>query len=134
MDGQIIGQWASKDLEAGINLAEQTYTPEYQQALAIMHMNEDRWGIEKQTRQYAYVQFDLLKSKGLLNADNKAAMDTIDKTSKTNPFVNGDRGVYIEGQYKAVRVAWQKEQDALIDEIYAANKPKTHKITLELVK
>ena len=65
MDGQEIGQWSAADLAAGINLAEQAYTPEYQQALAIMHMNEERWDIERRLRNYAYVQFDLLKAKRL---------------------------------------------------------------------
>jgi len=133
MDGQAIGQWSAADLAAGINLAEQTYTPEYQQALAIMHMNEERWDIERRLRNYAYVQFDLLKAKGLLYADNKAAMDTVNKTSKNNPFVGGNRDNYIKAQYKSVRDAWQGEMDALVNEIYAANKPREHKVTLEPV-
>ena len=133
MDGQEIGQWSAADLAAGINLAEQTYTPEYQQALAIMHMNEERWDIERRLRNYAYVEFDLLKAKGLLYADNKAAMDTVNKTSKNNPFVGGNRDNYIKAQYKAVRDGWQGEQDALVNEIYAANKPRMHKVILQLV-
>jgi hypothetical protein len=131
MDGQEIGQWSAADLAAGINLAEQTYTPEYQQAIAIMHMNEERWDIERRLRNYAYVQFDLLKAKGLLYADNKAAMDTVNKTSKNNPFVGGNRDNYIKAQYKVVRDAWQAEQDALVNEIYATNKPQVHKVTLQ---
>jgi len=134
MDGQEIGQWSAKDISEGINLAEQTYTPEYQQALAIMHMNEERWDIERRSRNYAYVEFDLLKQKGLLYADNKAAMDSVTHEARKNPFINGNRDNYIKAQYKAVRDGWQKEQDALVDEIYATNKPKTHKVTLQLVK
>jgi len=133
MDGQEIGEWSSKDLEAGINLAEQTYTPEYQQALAIMQMNEERFEIERRLRNYAYVEFDLLKQKNLLYADNKAAMDSVNKESKKNPFIGGNRDNYIKAQYKAVRDGWQKEQDALVDEIYTVNKPVKHKVTLQLV-
>lgn len=133
MDGQEIGQWSAADLAAGINLAEQTYTPEYQQALAIMHMNEERWDIERRLRNYAYVQFDLLRAKGLLYADNKAAMDTVNKASKNNPFVGGNRDNYIKAQYKPVRDAWQGEMDALVNEIYASNKPRVHKVTLQPV-
>ena len=133
MDGQDIGQWDAKDLEAGINLAEQTYTPEYQQSLALMHMNEERFEIERRMRNYAYVEFDLLNQKKLLYADNKAAMDTVNKESKHNPFVGGNRDNYIRAQYKVVRDAWQGEMDALVNEIYVANKPKTHKVTLTLV-
>jgi hypothetical protein len=133
MDGQEIGQWSSKDLEDGINLAEETYTPEYQQAIAIGQMNEERWDIERRLRNYAYIQYDLLKDKGLLYADNKAAMDTVNNTSKKNPFVNGNRDNYTRAQFKPIRQAWQKEQEALVDEIYVSNKPKTHKVTLQLV-
>ncbi|MHB8206418.1 SGNH/GDSL hydrolase family protein [Mucilaginibacter sp.] len=133
MDGQAIGRWSAKDLEAGINLAEQTYTPEYQQSLAILTMNEERWEIERRLRTYAYVEFDLLKQKKLLYADNRAAMDTVNKESKKNPFIGGNRDNYIKAQYKAVREGWQREQDALVDEIYAVNKPKVHHIILQLM-
>jgi hypothetical protein len=57
----------------------------------------------------------------------------VDKEAKHNPFINGNRDNYISAQYKAVRNAWQGEMDALINEIYVANKPKTHKIMLEMV-
>ncbi len=133
MDGMVIGQWDAKELEAGINLAEQTYTPEYQQSLALMHINEERWDIERRLRNYAYVEFDLLKQKHLLYADNKAAMDTVDKEAKHNPFVGGNRDNYIKAQYKVVRDAWQGEMDALVNGIYVANKPKTHRVELTLV-
>jgi GDSL-like Lipase/Acylhydrolase family len=133
MDGQEIGQWSAADLANGINLAEQTYTPEYQQALSIMQMNEERWDIERRLRNYAYVEFDLLNQKHLLYADNKAAMDTVNHESRKNPFVRGNRDNYIKAQYKAVRNGWQAEMDALVNQIYAANKPQTHKVTLQLI-
>jgi len=135
MDGQEIGQWTSEELAGGINLAEQVYTPEYQQAIAIMHLNEERFEIERRIRNYAYIEFDLLKDKHLLYADNKVAMDTVNANSgKRNPFVNGNRDNYTKAQYKIVRDGWRREQDAILDEIYAANKPVTHKVTLTLVQ
>jgi len=82
---------------------------------------------------YGYLQFDLLKDKGLLYADNKAAMDTINKYSKINIFINANRDNYTRAQFKSVRDAWQKEQDALVNEIYAVNKSLAHKITLQLI-
>lgn len=133
MDGQEIGQWDAKDLAAGINLAEQIYTPEYQQATAIMQMNEERWDIERRLRNYAYIEFDLLKQKGLLYADNKAALDTVNREAKHNPFIGGNRDNYSKAQYKAVRDGWQAEQDALVNTIYANNKPRVHKVTLQLI-
>lgn len=134
MDGKEIGQWDAGDLAAGINLAEQIHTPEYQQATAIMYLNEERWDIERRLRNYAYVEFDLLKQKGLLYADNEAALDTVNKEAKHNPFVGGNRDNYTKAQYKAVREGWQAEQDALVNVIYATNKPRVHKVTLTLVQ
>jgi hypothetical protein len=130
MDGQYIGTWSEKKIAEGINLAEQIYTPEYQQALAVMLLNEERWAIENKTRGYSYIEFNLLKPKGLLYKDNKAAMDTVNASSKNNPFVGGNRETYSKAQYKAIRDGWQREQEALVDEIYIANQPKSHKVEI----
>ena len=129
MDGQVINNWTAEELSSGINLAEEMYTPEYQQALQIMHLNEERWELERRGRMYAWMEFDLLKDKGLLFADNKAAMDTVNKYSKQF-FFGGNREMYTKAQYKTIRKAWEAEQTTLINAIYSANKPKTHKVQL----
>jgi lysophospholipase L1-like esterase len=133
MDGQVISKWSANELSAGINLAEQMYTPEYQQALQIMLLNEERWELERRGRMYAWMEFDLLKDKGLLYADNKAAMDTVNKYS-TQFFFGGNREMYTKAQYKTLRNAWEAEQTTLINAIYAANKPKMHKVQLRKVE
>ncbi|RVU02604.1 hypothetical protein EOD41_01295 [Mucilaginibacter limnophilus] len=132
IDGQEIGKWDSKQLASGINLAEQIWTPQYQQALQISILNEERLDIELRFRKYAYVEFDLLKEKGKLFAEDKAALDTVTKYSKNNPFINGNRENYTRAQYKAVRNAWQKQMDAIVNEIYTINKPLKRKIELVL--
>jgi len=129
MDGQVISNWSAKELSSGINLAEQIYTPEYQQALQIMLLNEERWELERRGRMYAWMEFNLLKEKGLLFADNKAAMDTVNKYS-TQFFFGGNRELYTKAQYKTLRNAWEAEQTVLINAIYSANKPKTHNVQL----
>ncbi|RYY34720.1 MAG: hypothetical protein EOP46_12485 [Sphingobacteriaceae bacterium] len=134
IDGQEIGVWDAKQLAAGLNLAEQTWTPQYQQALQIAIMNEERLDIELRFRKYAYIQFDLLKEKGKLFSDDKAALDTVNKYSKNNPFINGNRENYTHAQYKGVRDAWQRQLDVISDEIYKVNKPLKRKIELVLTK
>jgi len=134
IDNQVITSYSSDQLAAGVNLAEQMYTPQYQQAIAIREMNEERWEIERRFRNYAFVEFNLLKKSGLLYADNKAAMDSVTKEAKKNPFVGGNRDNYTKAQFKTVRDAWQKEMDVLVNQIYANNKPKNRRITLQLVK
>lgn len=134
IDGQSIAKYTAQQLATGINLAEQTNTPQYQQAIQLMHLNEERWEIERRFRNYAYVEFNLLKAKGLLFADNKAAMDTLEKAAQKDIFMRGNKENYAKAQFKSVRDAWQKEMDMLVDEIYTLNKPQKHHIQLTLLK
>lgn len=130
MDGETVGTYDAADFAAGINLAENTRTPEYQQAIQIRELNEERWDIERRGRMYTWVEFDFLKGKGLLFKDNNAAMDSVNAEASKNPFVGGNRDNYTRARYKAVREAWQQEIDVLTDKIYEINKPQLHKITI----
>ncbi|MBL4676926.1 MAG: SGNH/GDSL hydrolase family protein [Mucilaginibacter sp.] len=133
IDGEKIGAWSAVQFAQGINLAEQTNTPQYQQGIQVMDLNEERWEIERRTRNHAFIEFNVLYEKGLLNADNRAAMDTINVRAKKDIFVNGNKPSYLLSQYKTVREAWQMEQDVLINQIYKINKPVTRKITLSRI-
>ncbi|WP_228085146.1 SGNH/GDSL hydrolase family protein [Mucilaginibacter sp. JRF] len=130
IDGEAVGSWSADDLAKGINLAEQTNTPQYQQALQIMTLNEERWEIERRFRNHAFIEFNVLFDRGLYNADNKVAMDTVNAVAKREIFVAGNKQNYLMSQYKTVRQAWQKEMDVLIAQIYSINKPLNRKITL----
>lgn len=130
IDDEVIGKWSAAALANGINLAEQTNTPQYQQAIQIMSLNEERWEIEKRLRNHAFIEYNVLYDRGLLNADNIAAMDTVSKLARNNMFVAGNKGNYILSQYKSVRDAWQMEMDVLLSQIYKINKPVTHKVSL----
>ena len=77
IDGEEMATFPAGDLAKGINMAELTQTPQYQQAVKIMHLNEERWEIDKRFREYAWTEFAILKDKGLLFADNHVAMDSI---------------------------------------------------------
>jgi hypothetical protein len=130
IDGEEIGTWDAATLKAGINLAALHNTPEYRQAQSIMEMNEERWDIERRLRMYAFISYDLLLQKKMLHADNAAAMDTVLKSAKNNPFIRGNLDAYSKAQFPNVRAAWAKEEEALVDEIYASNKPQVHKISI----
>src|SRR5690606_15557796 len=58
IDGQEIGTWSAQELSEGINLAEIDRTPQYQQAMKVMYLNEERWETERQFRELAWVQFN----------------------------------------------------------------------------
>jgi lysophospholipase L1-like esterase len=134
IDGEKMGTWAAADFVGGINLAEITATPQYQQAIQIRELNEERWEIERRLRNYMWMEYDFLKEKGMLYKDNNAAMDTVKKYAATNIFVNGNKDNYSRARYKSLRDAWQKEMDVLINQIYAINKPQTHRIEIIATK
>ncbi|RYY30459.1 MAG: hypothetical protein EOP41_00555 [Sphingobacteriaceae bacterium] len=130
IDNEKIGTWPSAQLEKGINLAEISTTPQYQQAIQIRELNEERWDIERRLRDYMYIEYDFLRGKKMLFKDNNEAMDSVRKASVKDAFIRGNMDNYTRARYASVRDAWQKEMDVLINEMYAINKPKTHQISI----
>jgi len=134
IDGELMGNWSNKQFADGINMAEITATPQYQQAIQIRELNEERWDIERRIRMYIWMEYDFLKGKNMLYKDNNAAMDSVKKYALKDVFVNGNKDNYARARYKSIREAWQKEMNVLTDEIYAINKPQIHRITIVPVK
>ncbi|MBB5394091.1 SGNH/GDSL hydrolase family protein [Mucilaginibacter sp. AK015] len=134
IDGEKMGTWEASAFDKGVNLAEITTTPQYQQAIQIRELNEERWDIERRLRNYMWMEYDFLKDKGMLYNDSNAAMDSVKKAAVKNIFVNGNKDNYSRARYKSVRDAWQKEIDVLINQIYAINKPTTHHIQIIATK
>jgi lysophospholipase L1-like esterase len=130
IDGRNIAKWRGAQLAAGINLAEQVNTPQYEQALSVLHLNEERWEIERRLRMYSWLEFTILKPRGLLFKDDSQTLDTLKALAKTDVFVNGNMENYTRSRFKNVREAWQKEMDVLVDEIYAINVPKRHRVAV----
>jgi lysophospholipase L1-like esterase len=132
IDNKTMGQWNGSDLEKGVNLALITGTPQYQQALAVMQLNEERWTIERRLREYYWIHYSILKPKGLLYNDSEATMDSLQKYAKKDFFVGVTIPTYQKARFKSVRDAWQKEMDLLTDQIYAINKPVVHRFEITL--
>jgi lysophospholipase L1-like esterase len=130
MDGEKVGTYDAAQLNTGINLAENTRTPEYQQAIQIRELNEERWDIERRGRMYAWMEFSILRGKGMLFKDNNAAMDSVNAYAAKDIFVSGNRDNFSRARYKALRDAWQQEMNVLTDKIYEINHPQLHKITI----
>jgi len=131
IDRQIMGKWSGQQWGDGINLALIYNTPQYQQALAIMHLNEERLEIEYRFRKYNYIEFNALKPRGLLFKDDQAALDTLNRLAKTDGFIRGFMDNYQKARFKEVRDGWQKEMDALVNVIYRINKPLIHAIEIK---
>lgn len=133
IDGEEIGIWNAGELAAGINLAKETKTPQYQQALVVMHLNEYRWEIERTFRDYAWMQFGFFQQKGLLFANDRRAIEVMDDNVEKNGWVKGHRDTYTRLMSGAVRDARKQEMEILINKIYEVNKPITRKVQLRLM-
>jgi hypothetical protein len=133
IDGKAIGTFNGSGFAQGINLALIKTTPQYQQALAVMHLNEERWTIERRLREYYWIHYSILKPKGLLFNDGDATVDSLQKYGKKDFFVAVTIPTYQKARFKAVRDAWQKEMDLLTNEMYTVNKPVPHRFEITLV-
>jgi hypothetical protein len=134
IDGELMGTFTGSQFSDGLNMADITATPQYQQAIQIRELNEERWDIERRLRMYIWMEYDFLKGKNMLYKDDNAAMDSVKKYAVKDLFVNGNKDNYTRARYKSVRDAWQKEMNVLTDEIYLINKPQTHRITIVSAK
>jgi lysophospholipase L1-like esterase len=134
IDDKNIGTYTANDLEKGVNLATIKITPQHQQALAVMQLNEERWEIERRLREYYWMQYSIMKPKGLLNNDSDATLDSLQKYARKDFFVAMAFPTYRKARFKSVRDAWQKEMDLLINQLYAINKPVIRRFAIVAVK
>ncbi|GAB3431270.1 SGNH/GDSL hydrolase family protein [Niabella aquatica] len=125
IDGQKIGEWNGAELKAGINMAELRRTPQYEQAMVVKKLNEERWQIERRFRDYAWMEYDFLMDRGLLMKDDLSTLDTI-YAHLNEGFVRGNLDIYLKARYPEVRQGWQSQMDVLVNQIYQINKPKKH--------
>ncbi len=134
IDGEEIGVWSAEDFAKGINLAALSNTPQYQQALGVMYLNEERWEIERRFRDYAWVQYNFFQPRGLLDANNRHAIEVMDAHIATDGWLRAKRNLYAQAMLPEVRQAWQDQLDQLLAAIREAGAPKTRKITLVAVQ
>ncbi|MCC8425807.1 SGNH/GDSL hydrolase family protein [Mucilaginibacter sp. UR6-11] len=134
IDGKTIGTYTGAKLNHGINLALIKNTPQYQQALAILHINEERWEIERRLREYYWIHYSILKPRELLFNDGDATIDSLRKYARKDFFVAVTMPTYRKARFKSVREAWQQEIDTLTNQMYKVNKPVTHRFEITLIK
>lgn len=127
-----IARLTAGELKRGVNLAAYPHTPQNQQAQEIRRLNESRWLMEREMREYYWMEYNLMRDKGLLWASNEKAVETLLEHRKTNPFVNMLKDYWLRFMYKSVREDNENEQRALTDRIYRINKPKALKV--EVIK
>ncbi|TDW96331.1 SGNH/GDSL hydrolase family protein [Dinghuibacter silviterrae] len=130
MDGKPIGQWTGAQLGEGINLAMQTNTPEYEQAMSVLLLNEERMAVESKIRAYYWLQFDYFRDLNMMYKDDAAAMDSVNTAAAKRWDVASKRDNYRAARYPAVRQGWLKQMNTIIDDIYTINRPVTHSVEL----
>lgn len=130
IDGIIIDTLSASKLQAGINLSNYRHTPQYQQALAVMALNETRWEIERRFREWAWVNYDFMMPAGFVNDNSERAAQKFRELCKGNAWLASKRGTYDQMVRPEVREVYEQEMMLLVDKIYELNKPKKHHFSL----
>jgi len=134
IDGKKIRTFSADTLAKGVNMALLSNTPQYEQAAAVMHLNDLRLDLEKKLREYYWLQFNYFKGENLLFADTELAFQKVNEEAKKNWFVKSKMGVYQTARFPEVRKMWQQNIDQLTDRIYQINKPKSHLVEIVVAK
>ncbi|MDR2911898.1 MAG: SGNH/GDSL hydrolase family protein [Alistipes sp.] len=132
IDGERIGVWSGAEFAAGINLAVETWTPQYRQAQSVMHLNEYRWEIERTFRELAWIEYNFFRPRGMLGAFDRNSVAEIDKHLEDG-WIRMHKNRYATYLNDAVREARAREMEMLIEQIYEINKPVTRSISLHKV-
>ena len=126
---------AATDLERGVNLTAYRHTPQYQQACAVMSLNEERWDIERRIRDFVWLQYGwFLKEHGITDYTTEEAARTYREGSKTNAWVSSRKDIYSRLMHPEIMQLLEQEQDLIVRTIYAINNPVTRHFRLEKVK
>lgn len=129
IDGEEIGTWSDVQLADGINLAEQTWTPQYRQAVSVMHLNEYRWELERTFRELAWINYNFFRPQGMLHAYDRASVEQIDRHLEDG-WIRMHKNRYAAYLNKDVREARMREMEGLVEQIYSINKPVRRSVTL----
>jgi lysophospholipase L1-like esterase len=131
IDHQPVGEYSAADLKAGVNLAENDKTPQYQQSAAATKINQQRTGVGAQLRGLAAQLYSLSKSK--IDVSDAAL---VEKTLTDRVAASEKDGKPADVRIKAALDAFKKREeleknyDALAVSLREACRPKPHHFTL----
>ncbi|WP_342648040.1 SGNH/GDSL hydrolase family protein [Mucilaginibacter sp. CSA2-8R] len=131
IDGNAVGRFSATDFSKGINMAKITSTPQYQQAMKILRLNEERGSTERETRDYAVQVYNFARANGIKKDHDQASWAKMRDLKKTNGWINND--LYERGSNPKTQKEWQDKMERLTNEIYSSNKPVNHKIEIKKV-
>lgn len=134
IDNQFIDDFSAEQLADRINLADYPNTPQYQQAMKIMYLNEERFEMEKRFREYLWTEYSFLKKNGLLFTDNQQSIDKLKEYLPKDVFLRMSYDWYVKAMHPEVREVWANYMKTIVETIYKINKPVTHKVSLTKVE
>ena len=139
IDGIPIQTYSAEQLQAGVNLAAETSTPQYRQAQAVEELVARRAHIYRtHLRCIAEMEWGFLESvdrKGKSLDDLKTILDEKIEKEKGMPwydFCKGQAILYVES--KPHEETYQGEIDVLLEQINLINKPLPHHIEVSLLR
>ena len=131
----LIDELSSNDLERGVNLAEYRHTPQYQQACAVMSLNEERWDIERRIRDFTWLQYGFfLKEHNITDYTTEEAARIYREGATKNGWVESRKDIYNRMIHPEVMQLLEQEQDLIVRTIYSINTPVTRHFRLEKIK
>ena len=133
IDGQPLKVYTSSELEAGVNLAELTDSPQYRQASAVMYLNSERFEVEKRLREYVWMEFTVFQDSQRRFVDNWESIETVNEQAANNWFVSSSNYWYRKSYFPAIRETWENYMKDIVDKIYQINKPVSRVVSLEKV-
>ena len=133
IDGQPVADFSSAELDAGVNLATLTNTPQYRQASEVMYLNEERFEVEKRLREYVWMEYNMFKDSDQLFKDDWKSVEMVEIEAQRNPFVAWSGYWYKKSIYPEVRRAWVNYMADLVRTIYTVNQPVKRTLSLKKI-
>jgi len=134
IDGQSVQTCSAAELQAGVNLALNSKTPQYKQAQKVAELLWKRHGIVGNLRTVAAVRhFTLNRAKiapGDIEAENKVLDEQLEKSRKNN-FTYGVWQIETYKKYSGDVQKLEKEAADLWSQAFVENQPKAHSFEIK---
>jgi endoglucanase len=126
IDGQTVGTYTARDLQQGVNLAENEKTPAYQQAQAVTKLNAGRTKLAQTMRDIAAQKYAL--SRGRFDVfDTTALLERI--RAQAAKAASPRLAAFLEDIESPGK--FDREYQELLDAMYRAAQPKPHHFALQ---
>ncbi len=131
IDGQSVGERSAEELKAGVNLADNKKTPQWQQAAKVKELNDKRHKlISERLRTIAAVRHFVINSAKPKPADDEAVRKLVEarmEQARKDKFAYGVWQIETYFKYLPDAKAIEKEADDAWKAMYAANQPQPHR-------